>query len=240
MKIALIGYGKMGKAIEQIAINNGDKVVAKINHKSELEKAIGADVCIEFTQPDAALENLLFCAKNNLPVVCGTTAWYDGYEEVKQAFEVNNGALLTATNFSIGVNIFFKINRELSKIMSKFPTYKVSMEETHHLQKLDHPSGTATTLAEDIIANTEGLNTFDAFAEGDKEPPQSSSSFGILCKRAPEVPGTHSVKYHSAIDDIFIEHKAHNRTGFATGAVTAAHWLRDKTGVFTMRDVLGL
>jgi 4-hydroxy-tetrahydrodipicolinate reductase len=240
MKIALIGYGKMGKAIEDIAVSRKHTIHARVNSAEELPLAKGADCCIEFTQPSAAFGNLKFCAQNNLPVVCGTTAWYDRYDELKAIVNEETGALLTATNFSIGVNIFFKINEELARIMNRFPEYEVSMEETHHLQKLDHPSGTATTLSEGITQNSSQLNHLKAYLDGETKPTLAADEFSILCKREPEVPGTHSIKYSSQIDDIFIEHKAHNRTGFATGAVFAAEWLVDKKGVYTMTDVLGI
>lgn len=239
MKIALIGYGKMGKAIEQIALAQGDQIHAIVNDASELTKAIGADVCIEFTQPSAAFDNLKFCIENNLPVVCGTTAWYDRFDEIKDISEANSGALLTATNFSVGVNIFFKINRELAKIMNRFPEYKVSMEEVHHMQKLDHPSGTATTLANDIIQESSNVNSINAYLEGE-ESSEISGELSIQCKREPEVPGTHRILYESSIDNLFIEHKAKNRTGFASGALIAAKWLVGKRGVYTMNDVLGI
>lgn len=239
MKLALIGYGKMGKAIEQIALEKNHTIHAKVDDQSQLNNIIGADVAIEFTQPNSAHNNLMFCAKNNIPVVCGTTAWYDTYEEVKNAFVKNEGAMLTATNFSIGVNIFFKLNEELAKMMNRFPEYMASMEESHHLQKKDHPSGTATTLAEGILTNSDSVDSFNAYLE-DEKPLADASTINIKCKREPEVPGTHSVKYSSQIDDIFIEHKAHNRKGFASGALTAAEWLCNKQGVFTMKDVLGL
>jgi 4-hydroxy-tetrahydrodipicolinate reductase len=240
MKIALIGYGKMGKAIEQIALDQGYQIHAIINDAEELPKAMGADVCIEFTQPSSAFDNLKFCIENHLPVVCGTTAWYDRFEEIKEISSQNDGALLTATNFSIGVNVFFKINRELAKIMNKFPEYKVSMEEVHHLQKLDHPSGTATTLANDIINASGEIDSIRAYLEGETISAENENELSILCKREPEVPGTHSIKYESKIDTLFIEHKAKNRTGFASGAIIAAKWLVGKKGVFTMNDVLGI
>lgn len=238
MKIALIGYGKMGKAIEKIALERGHTIHAKVNLPHEIAQIIEADVAIEFTQPDAAYGNLVFCAENNIPVVCGTTAWYDQYEEVKDLFIEREGALLTATNFSIGVNIFFKLNAELAKMMNKFSDYEVSMEEIHHLQKKDHPSGTATTLAEGIIDNVARVKGVQARLE-DEQAANDKAEVDILCKREEGVPGTHTVKYHSAIDDIVIEHKAHNRQGFALGSCLAAEWLQGKKGVFKMSDVLG-
>jgi len=240
MKIALIGYGKMGKAIEQIALNKGHKIHAIVNNAEELPQTLGADCCIEFTQPSAAFKNLKFCLENKLPVVCGTTAWYERFDEIASIAKKENGALLTATNFSIGVNIFFKVNEELAKLMNKFPEYTVSMEETHHLQKLDHPSGTASTLSEGIINHSEKWDELKAYLEGESQPVPLKNEIPILCKREPEVPGTHSVQYKSEIDEIFIEHKANNRTGFATGAIVAAEWLANQKGVFTMQDVLGI
>lgn len=231
---------KWGKAIEQIALDRGHTIHAIANTKEDLTKCIGADVCIEFTQPDAAVDNLTFCLEKGLPVVCGTTAWYENYDQIEKLTHQKNGALLTATNFSIGVNIFFKINKELAQIMNQFPNYKVSMEETHHLQKLDHPSGTASTLAEGIIESSDDAQTIKAYLEGESVPNTSENEIPILCKREPNVPGTHSVKYASEIDDIFIEHKAKNRKGFATGAVIAGEWLAGKQGVYGMSDVLGI
>lgn len=240
MKIALIGYGKMGMAIEKIAISRNHIIHARINSKEELHLAKGADCCIEFTQPSAAFGNLQYCIENNLPVVCGTTAWYSQYDEIKRMVETHQGSLITATNFSIGVNIFFKINQELAKIMSQFPDYKVEMEETHHLQKLDHPSGTATTLSEGIMEHSKHLNGLKAYLDGETKPFLNQDEFSILCKREPEVPGTHSITYKSEIDDILIAHKAHNRSGFATGAIVAAEWLLKKKGTYTMNDVLSI
>ncbi len=239
MKLAIIGYGKMGKAIEQIALERGHSIHAIVSKAEELPNALGADCCIEFTRPDVAYTNLSFCIENGLPVVCGTTAWYEHFDALKGLVKEKGGSLLTATNFSIGVNLFFKLNEELARLMNNFPEYGVSMEETHHMEKLDHPSGTATTLAQGIISKHKGITDHHAFLEGESAG-AAESVLPILCKREPRVPGTHKVRYHSAIDDITIEHKAHNRKGFASGAVLAAEWLPGHKGVFTMKDVLGV
>lgn len=240
MKIALIGYGKMGKTIEQIALQRNHQIYAIADKESDFPALVDADCCIEFTQPNAAARNLNFCVENNIPVVCGTTAWYQHYESVKQHFLNNNGALITATNFSIGVNVFFKLNEVLAEMMQKIGHYIPEMEEVHHLQKLDHPSGTATTLAQGIFKNFPSYNTLKAYLEGEVKPPNMANVLNVLCKRASEVPGTHTVKYTSAIDEIEITHTAKSREGFATGAVVAAEWLQNKKGVYTMKDVLGI
>ncbi len=239
MKIALIGYGKMGKAIEIEAIKRGHTILTKVDKKEDLPKIADADCAIEFTIPDACEENILFAVEHNIPIVVGTTGWYGQYETIKQAVIANNGAMLSATNFSIGVNILFKINDYLSKVMNKFDEYQPEMEEIHHLQKLDHPSGTAITLANSIVQNMDKITRYDGYLEGDIFS-ISNNCLSILSKRAVEVPGTHTINYVSEIDEITISHRAKNRTGFAVGAVIAAEWLIDKRGVYTMSDVLGI
>ena len=239
MKLALIGYGKMGKAVEQIALQRGHNIVATIDKNDDLNAIKDADCCIEFTAPNMAFSNLKFCVENNIPVVSGTTGWYEDYDVIKVLVEEKNGALLTATNFSIGVNIFFKINEILAGMMNKFPEYNISMEEIHHLQKLDHPSGTGISLAQGIIKGNDRITSYKGYLEGEKMD-STRSEIPILCKREPDVPGTHSIKYESEIDEIVILHRAKNRTGFATGAVVAAEWLQKNKGVFTMKDVMGL
>jgi 4-hydroxy-tetrahydrodipicolinate reductase len=238
MKIALIGYGKMGKAIERTALTRGHEIVLKIDLDNSFEMTkenlSKADVAIEFTGPSSAASNLLLCADAGIRVVCGSTGWLEQYERVKQAFERKTSAFIYASNFSIGVNIFFELNKKLASLMSTFPEYTVQMREIHHTQKKDAPSGTAITLAEQILANIPSLKNWvnrQSFEAG---------VLPILSERMDPAPGTHLVKYHSSIDDIEIIHTAHNREGFAGGAVLAAEFIRDKKGIFSMKDVLGL
>lgn len=237
MKIALIGYGKMGKAIEQIAIQQGHEIVLKIGSSNLSELNSGniekADVAIEFSKPEVAFENVIFCLNNDTPVVCGTTGWIENLPEAEKLCKKKNGSFLYASNFSIGVNIFFEINQRLAKLMSDRKEYDVEIEETHHIHKKDAPSGTAISLAREIIE------------EGKKKKwvkVQSNSAEDLFIKsiRTGEVPGTHIVTYNSENDAIEIKHTAHNRMGFAAGAVAAAQFIKNKTGIFTMKDVLGL
>jgi 4-hydroxy-tetrahydrodipicolinate reductase len=232
MKLALLGYGRMGKAIEQIALERGHQIVCKIDKDQSEEELDGADVAINFSVPDAAVNNINMALHNSIPVVCGTTGWLDGYGEVTQTALEKDTAFLYSSNFSVGVNLFFKLNKILAKMMRQHQDYKVTMEETHHIHKLDAPSGTAITLAEEIIKNS------DLFQWKLKE--NGPNTVSINSFREGEVPGTHSVKYISLIDEISIEHKAHNRKGFALGAVIAAEWIADKKGIFKMEDVLNL
>jgi 4-hydroxy-tetrahydrodipicolinate reductase len=238
MKIALVGYGKMGHIIEQIALQRGHDIVLKIwsGNRDELNEKtlLQADVAIEFTRPEAAKENVLTCLQAGVPVVCGTTGWAEGLAQAKMAAVANNTALLQASNFSIGVNIFFEINKLLASLMNDQPDYGVVLEETHHTQKKDAPSGTAITLAEQII---EHINRKEHWA---KERTESETAFPIVSHRVEDVPGTHVVKYSSKVDDIEIVHTAHSRDGFAKGAVLAAEFIAGKSGIFTMKDVLGL
>lgn len=238
MNIAIIGYGKMGQAIHRLAEDAGHVVTQTIDtpHFS-LEELKGADVAIEFTQPDAAVGNIKKCFEASLPVVVGTTGWYDDYEAVCKLADKENGALFTATNFSIGVNILFYINQKLASIMNQFPEYDVAMNETHHIHKLDHPSGTAVTLANDLIANLDRKKKYVGLLEGQRQD-LSAFDLQIISKRENEVPGYHSITYTSEIDEITIAHNALNRKGFALGAIKAAEWLKGKTGVFTMNDLL--
>lgn len=232
MKLALLGYGRMGKAIEQIALERGHQIVCKIDKDQSEEQLHGADAAINFSVPDAAVDNINMALHNSIPVVCGTTGWLDDYGEVTQTALEKDTAFLYSSNFSVGVNLFFKLNKILAKMMRQHQDYKVAMEETHHIHKLDAPSGTAITLAEGIIKNS------DLFQWKLKENGPDTVSINSL--REGEVPGTHSVKYISPIDEITIEHKAHNRKGFALGAVIAAEWIADKKGIFKMEDVLNL
>jgi len=236
MKIALLGYGKMGHAIEEIAVQRGHEIVLKINDlnledltKENIRKA---DVAIEFTNPDSAVQNILFCLNENVAVVCGTTGWLNQLSTIREKCKEVNGSFLYASNFSVGVNIFFELNKKLATLLKPHPSYNVSIEEIHHTQKKDAPSGTAITLAEEIIEVSDKKNKW-INSESDNE-----NELSIISKRIDEVAGTHSVKYTSAIDDIEIIHTAHNRKGFAEGAVLAAEFIADKTGIFSMKDVL--
>jgi 4-hydroxy-tetrahydrodipicolinate reductase len=237
LKIALIGYGKMGKMIEQIALGRGHEVVCKLSHESNAKewKAISkADVAIEFTKPDSAIENIKKCFALNIPVVVGTTGWYEKLDEIKSICLRDKQALLTASNFSIGVNLFFHINKILAQAMENLPEYNVEIEEIHHTQKLDAPSGTAITIAQGILSEIRRKIDWKLDTET-----TSAADLSIKSIRTDDVPGAHSVKYSSSIDDIEIKHVAHNRSGFATGAVVAAEWLADKKGAFTMSDIIG-
>ncbi len=238
MNIALVGYGKMGKAIEAIAVERGHNIVLKITsaNKSDLTllKSNHVDVAIEFTNPDVAPENVLQCLNAGVSTVCGSTGWYNQLDEVLKVNAASNTALLYASNFSVGVNIFFEVNKYLAKLMNTQPDYNVAMEETHHTQKKDAPSGTAITLAEQIL---EQLKRKDNWVLGST---QQKNELGIEAHRIENVPGTHVVTYSSEIDEIEIRHTAHNRKGFAMGAVLAAEYIHGKSGVFSMKDVLGI
>lgn len=232
MKIALLGYGRMGKEIEQIAISRGHEIVIRKKASTKIDITL-ADVAIDFSVPSSAFENITTCFKNGVPVVSGTTGWLEKYEEALNVCETNKGAFIYASNFSVGVNIFFELNKQLAKMMSLIDNYSIAIEEIHHTKKLDAPSGTAITLAEGIIAKTTKENW--ALDKSDID-----STIPIAAKRIPDVPGTHTVWYQSDVDSIEIKHTAHSRKGFALGAVVAAEWLQNKRGVFTMRDVLNI
>ncbi len=232
MKIGLFGYGKMGKMIEQIALDRGHTIVAKIDAGATDIDFKSMDVAIDFSTPDAAFENITNCFKNGVPVISGTTGWLANYADAVYLCQQNNGAFIYASNFSLGVNIFFELNAHLARMMAGLEQYKVSMEEIHHTQKLDAPSGTAITLAEGIIKNSS--------YEDWKLHETSDKTITINSIREGMVPGTHSISYESAVDKIEIKHVAHNREGFALGAVVAAEWIQGKTGFFTMKDVLNL
>lgn len=238
MNIALIGYGKMGKAIEEIALRRGHKIVLKVSidntEDNTIENIRKADVAIEFTGPESAFDNINRCFSAGVPVVSGSTGWLDRYDETVWNCKEQNGALLYASNFSVGVNIFFEINKRLAQLMATQKEYDVSMEEIHHTQKLDAPSGTAITLAEQIVA----VNPFKK--KWVNHESEKKEDLPIISKREDPAPGTHSVKYYSAVDDIEIIHTAHSRTGFALGAVLAAEFLAGKRGVYKMADVLSL
>jgi 4-hydroxy-tetrahydrodipicolinate reductase len=236
MNIALVGYGKMGQAIEKIALQRGHNVVLRIrtDNRHELENLSNVDVVIEFTRPEAARENVMDCLKQGVPVVCGTTGWNEGLDQAKIKALDSHTAFLQASNFSIGVNIFFEVNKLLASLMNEQPDYQVSIEETHHTQKKDAPSGTAISIAEQILDNMDRkMHWVKDKAENDEQLP-------IIAHRIEDVPGTHNVKYTSAIDEIEIIHTAHSREGFAYGAVLAAEFLAGKKGIFTMQDVLGI
>lgn len=238
MKISLIGYGKMGKAIEEIAISRGHTINAKLDSKSNLDQIpLDTDVAIEFTKPESAKQNISYCIKNNIPIVIGTTGWYDDFEELKLLNSQYNSSFLHATNFSIGVNIFFKVNQFLAKLMEPQNEYKLNITEIHHTQKLDAPSGTAITTAEGIINNSDRFSNWNLT---ESKELSMETTIPILAERLPNVPGTHIVDYSSKIDTIELKHTAHNRTGFSLGAVLAAEFLADKKGIFTMNDVLNI
>ena len=232
MKIALLGYGRMGKEIEKIAISRGHEIVIRKDVDDEIDITL-ADVAIDFSVPTSAFNNISNCLNNNVPVISGTTGWLDNYKDAVALCEEKNGAFIYASNYSLGVNIFFELNKQLAKMMKTVEGYNISMEEIHHTLKLDAPSGTAITLAEGIIENSSKNN----WELGEKA---SEENIPIVAKRIPDVPGTHTVWYESEVDTIEIKHTAHNRKGFALGAVIAAEWIADKTGVFSMKDVLNI
>jgi 4-hydroxy-tetrahydrodipicolinate reductase len=238
MKIALIGYGKMGKAIESIALEKGHEIVLTIDldnaadfTSANLQKA---DVAIEFTGPHSAVDNIKKCLTAGIPVVSGSTGWLAQWNEVARFCEAKEGTLVYASNYSIGVNLFFELNTSLAKLMRPYPEYQVSLEEIHHTQKKDAPSGTAITLAEQVLSEITGKTKWVNHLSTHPE------ELTIISERIDPAPGTHKIKYHSAIDDIEIIHTAHNRTGFAGGAVLAAEFTSQKKGIFSMKQVLGL
>lgn len=237
MNIALIGYGKMGKEIESIALQRGHNLVAIYSSNktisTEILKTQAIDCAIEFTKPEAAVANIEHCFAANIPVVVGTTGWYQKLNHVKQLCSEQNQALLYASNFSLGVTIFFELNKKLAQLMQEYPNYEVSMQEIHHLQKLDAPSGTAITLANDL------LDILPNKTKWVNEVSKSKNEIGIESLRIEGIPGSHSINYSSEIDSIQIKHTAHNRKGFALGAVIAAEWLINKKGVHEMKHVLG-
>ncbi len=237
MNIALIGYGKMGKAIEKIAIEKGHKITAIVDSKNpiELMNINNIDVAIEFTRPELARKHMVFCLEKGLPIVVGTTAWKEDLPAITELVNKQNGSLAHASNFSIGVNLFFEMNKKLAKIMEAHPAYKLEMTEIHHTQKLDKPSGTAVTLAEEIIEQNTNYNHWRLAEDNELV---NENEFFIHALREENVPGTHLISYESQIDSIHFEHIAHTRDGFALGAIVAAEWLQNKKGIFTMKDVL--
>ena len=233
MKIALLGYGKMGKVIEKIALARGHEIVLRKSSSDSFDGIENADVVIEFSVPNAAVNNITTALNAGIPVVSGTTGWLDDYHKMADLCEQKNTAFIYGSNFSLGVNIFFELNNYLAKMMSKFNQYQVKMEEIHHTQKLDAPSGTAISLANSIISNSQYNSwTLDENTE--------CNQIFIDAQRIENVPGTHTVFYDAAVDTIAMKHIAHNREGFAIGAVIAAEWILNKKGVFTMKDVLDL
>jgi 4-hydroxy-tetrahydrodipicolinate reductase len=231
MKIALLGYGKMGKVIEKIALERGHEIVLRKDKDSSFEGLNNAEIAIDFSIPSSAVENISTCFHMGIPVISGTTGWLNRYQEMVDLCWAQNGSFIYGSNFSLGVNVFFELNAYLAQMMSNLKQYKVSMEEIHHTQKLDAPSGTAITLAEGIFKHSNYKNWT-------LETP-ISNEIHIEAKRIENVPGTHSIFYDSEVDQIEIKHTAHSREGFALGAVIAAEWLVGKKGVFTMKDVLG-
>ena len=236
MRILILGYGKMGKAIEEIAEDRGHTIGHKINiNNTQALKFINSediDVAIEFSQPDAAFENISYCLNHKIPVVCGTTGWLDRKAEIDALCKEKNGSFFYASNFSLGVNIFFKLNQVLAQMMNQQQGYNVGITEIHHTEKLDAPSGTAITLAEGLLKN------LSSKTEWKNEPSEEENVLPIISKREPNVPGTHIIKYLSDVDEIEIKHTAKSRTGFALGAVLVAEWIQDKKGVLSMKDFM--
>ncbi|WP_316751011.1 4-hydroxy-tetrahydrodipicolinate reductase [Pedobacter gandavensis] len=242
MKIALLGYGKMGQIIERFALERGHEVVLKINSSNQDELTVAnlskADVAIDFSIPDAAIPNIYLCFEANVPIVVGSTGWYGELQEVKNACLSSNNTLLYGSNFSIGVNIFFHINQVLAKVMNNFPAYDVQVEEIHHTQKLDSPSGTAMTIAEGIIDALDSKKEWVNELVGSPfEDIIKKDQVLIESHRIEHVPGTHTVVYSSEVDEIEIKHTAHNRAGFALGAIVAAEWLQNKQGFYNIADI---
>ena len=238
MNIALIGYGKMGKAIEKIATERGHSISAKIDvsNSNDLNSQdfLNSDVAIEFTRPESALDNILHCCRSKVPVVVGTTGWLDSLEKVKSECKENDTTVFYASNYSIGMNITFALNEKLAQWMNELKEYEVSIDEIHHIHKLDHPSGTAISLADGII------NGLDRKSHWENEASNNNNVLSIISHREGEVPGTHSVEYKSDIDRLVIKHEAFNRTGFALGAVKVAEWLPGNKGILEMKDYLNI
>ena len=237
MNIALIGYGKMGKAIEEIAISRGHSVVVKFNSQNPLESSQlrTTDVAIEFSQPDLALKHIKLCADGQIPIVVGTTAWEEHLPEIINHIEKREASLIYSSNFSIGVNLFFEMNKHLARLMNDKTDYVASITEIHHTQKIDAPSGTAVTLAKDLISNHPTYSSWKLTGQSEN---MEKSDLPISAIREENVPGTHLISYTSEIDTLTIEHQAHNRKGFALGAVIAAEFIHKKQGFYTMSDIL--
>ena len=237
MNIALIGYGKMGKAIEEIAISRGHSVVVKFNSQNPLESSQlrTTDVAIEFSQPDLALKHIKLCADGQIPIVVGTTAWEEHLPEIINHIDKREASLIYSSNFSIGVNLFFEMNKHLARLMNDKTDYVASITEIHHTKKIDTPSGTAVTLAKDLISNHPTYSSWKLIGQSEN---MEKSDLPISAIREENVPGTHLISYTSEIDTLTIEHQAHNRKGFALGAVIAAEFIHKKQGVYTMSDIL--
>lgn len=233
MKIALLGYGRMGKAIEQIAIERGHAIVAMVDKNENQGNLSEADVAINFSVPDAAVANIKAAMEKQIPVVCGTTGWLEHLKEVEDYCTQNKSAFIYASNFSVGMNLFFKLNKILAKLMHPHKSYTPQMKEIHHIHKLDAPSGTAITLAEGVFDQSE-------YTDWSIDETKGETTLPITVERTGEVPGTHSIEYKSGVDSISIQHEAHSRQGFALGVVIAAEWIQNKKGVFTMNDVLDI
>ncbi|MFT6746020.1 MAG: 4-hydroxy-tetrahydrodipicolinate reductase [Glaciecola sp.] len=238
MRIALLGYGKMGKEIEKIAVERGHEISLKVdgdNLKSfNSDSLSGSDVAIEFSTPETAYQNIQICFSANTPVVAGTTGWLNKLDSCIAQCNKESAGLFYASNYSVGVNVFFEINKKLAQIMANYPSYNLEMEEIHHTQKLDSPSGTAITLADGVIDNNNQINKW----VNDTTP--NEGEINIVSKRLENVPGTHSVTYENEIDEIYIRHTAHNRKGFALGAVLAAEFMNEKVGFYGMKELMGL
>lgn len=236
MNIGLLGYGKMGKEVEKAALKRGHRILWKssagIHDKKIIPLLKDTDVIIEFSRPDAAEANIRFCIDNNIPVVSGTTGWLEKYPEVAEYCRQKNGSMMHSTNFSMGVNMMFAVNTMLSSLMAKFPEYSATIEEIHHIRKLDAPSGTAISLAEQIISQHNGYKGWTSAI------PASENQLPIISIRTEEVPGTHTITWKSETDAISFTHEAFSRKGFADGAVLAADWIKNRTGVFSMNDFL--
>ena len=232
MNIALLGYGRMGKTIQKIATERGHSIALIVDKDDKDYDISVADVAIDFSIPSAAVNNITNCFNAGVPIVSGTTGWLDHYDQIISLCQEKKGGFIYASNYSLGVNLFFELNKKLAKMMHPIEGYDIKMEEIHHTQKLDAPSGTAITLAEGVIENSN--------KDGWLLDQGNETTIPIVAKRIENVPGTHTVTYTSAVDDIEIKHTAHNRQGFALGAVVAAEWLSGKTGVYGMKDVLGL
>jgi len=233
MRVLLVGYGKMGKIIERVALDRGHTIAGRIDidNQHELDTA-EADVAIEFSRPEAAFENVRRCLSRKIPVVCGTTGWLERKKEIERLCMEVNCAFFYASNYSLGVNIFFKVNEYLARIIANFSEYEISLDEVHHTEKKDAPSGTAITLAEGVLKHVQRKKAWV------NEDTEKSEDLVIKSFRIDQVPGTHVVKYSSPVDDIEIKHIAHSREGFAKGAVSVAEWLKDKKGVLNMDDYL--
>ncbi len=232
MKIALVGYGKMGKIIDEISQSRGHEIVARLRETPTTETLNGAEVAIEFSNPEAAYENIRVCLEHKIPVICGTTGWLDRKPDIEAITMEQNSAFLYGSNFSLGVNLFFALNKKLAQLMNNVHEYTCQLEEIHHIHKKDAPSGTAISIAEGIMENSD----YEAW----KLEETKGKELGIFAIREDEVPGTHSVFYRSEVDEIEIKHTAFNRNGFALGAVIAAEWIVGRQGIFSMNDVLGL